>query len=236
MIRKSALLGRSTGWKALFSSDAKPVPIFERNEKKTPGRLIAIHPENQMPIFERTILRERFLQVGNDEGTQSFYPIPKFATRKGMTLDEVLAIINLPKDLGQHPQLQQPIILEIFCHELVLRLGGTRFHVPISGRLAVNNVTLERALTLIAAPSDEVPRDGRLGMVKNKMVHLLNGSDGYYMRYGQLSFPLPERFSHNPGAFKLEDAQKILANYRMEQRKKADTKAVESKIMALESK
>ncbi len=115
------------------------------------------------------------------------------------------------------------------CRELVLRLDGTRFQVPISGRLALNNVTLERALTLVA--SDEVPSDGRLGMIKNKMIHLMNGSTGYFMLYGQLAFELPERFSYNPGAFTLEDAKKILASYRLTQKKRAEAKAIPESAM-----
>ena len=237
MIRRRVFWNKGSSLKASFSSAVSPMLIVDKNEKKTTGRLIGIHPESKMPIFERTLLRERYLQVGNDESTQSFYPVPKFAAKKAMTLDEMMAIISLPKNLGEHPHLKQSIILEVSCHELVLRLDGTRFQVPISGRLAVNNVTLERALTLVAAPSNEAPSDGRLGMIKNKMVHLMNGSNGYFMRYGQLAFDLPERYSHNPGAFTLDDAKKILASYRLEQKKKADARAFqELGVKALQGK
>ncbi len=46
---------------ALISSEVSPTPIVDKNEKKTPGRLVRFHPDSKSPIFERTILRERYL-------------------------------------------------------------------------------------------------------------------------------------------------------------------------------
>lgn len=206
---------RSLGYLAVRGKVACSELVPTQKEHTFP-HFIGLEPGTLLPIYARSILRQRFLQVGIEERDRRYYPVPKFHSI--ISLEEALELISLPKPLGVHPELNKNVILEVVDHELALRIDDTRLRHVIGGRLKVTNVTLERAVTMMAAPERSLPCDGRLGEYNGRMVHILSGADGYYIRYGSLNVPI---FTKNPGAFTLNDAIKALMSFKEKVKKNA---------------
>jgi len=84
---------------------------------KEPPKPIGIYPENGEPIYVLSGRFGPFVQVGETKKGSKVKPrrasIPKETDPAKITLEEALHYLSLPRELGVHPETQQPIFANI---------------------------------------------------------------------------------------------------------------------------
>jgi DNA topoisomerase-1 len=130
-----------------------------------------------------------------------------------ITLEQALAILSLPRDIGLHPQSQQPILAGVGRFGPYLKHGPA--YVSLGPDEDVLSIGLNRAVTLI----DEAPQRQRRGAKPlrelgahpddGKVVEVYAGRYGPYVKHGKLNASLPK--DSPPEGVTLEEAVRLLA-------------------------
>ncbi len=169
-------------------------------QQKTDGpEVLATHPENGLPIFVKEGPYGPYVQLGED--TKEGKKPKRMSLLKGMKPEDVdeelaLQLLALPRRLGKHPETGKVV------NASVGRYGPyvvhDRKYVSLKEPMAVLNITLERAVALLAAAPEkrgttretlkelgEHPDDG-------KPVRVYNGRYGPYVNHGRINATLPK--------------------------------------------
>jgi DNA topoisomerase-1 len=128
-----------------------------------------------------------YVQLGEPEGKEKprRQSLLKGMTQDDVTLDKALALLSLPRDLGAHPEDQQPVLAGVGRFGPYIKHGAKYKSIPADE--SVLAIGMNRAMTLLAEakatgrgraavkpiriignhPADEAPielYDGRYGM------------------------------------------------------------------------
>lgn len=158
------------------------------------GEPIGVHPETQEPIFVKTGRFGPYVEMGADKKTSRKASIPAHITPDGISLEEALKLLSLPRDLGVHPDSGKPVTA-----------GTGRF-----GPFIVHNgdfrslkkgddpydITYARAMEILKEPKKvragtEIVREiGEHPKTKKKM-YLYKSKSGFFLKKGFKRIAVP---------------------------------------------
>jgi len=173
-------------------------------------RVLGTDPATGLEVSLRKGPYGHYVQLGEAEGKTK----PKRAsltrtmTPADMDLGRALALLNLPREIGRHPESGEPIMAGLGRFGPYLQHAGS--YVSLKGEDDVLTIGLNRAVALIAdAPRKtpaktlgDHPKDG-------KPITLKSGRFGPYVQHGSLMATLPKGVDGE--TLTLEKAVEILA-------------------------
>jgi DNA topoisomerase-1 len=136
------------------------------------------------------------------------WPVPREPSDEA--LQRALRVLSLPRALGVHPQTRKPVEASVGRFGPYVKHDGAFKSIPKSE--SVYEITLERALGLLAAPKNAPGGGGRdLGPhpIDRKPVSVMSGRYGPYVKHGQVNVTIPSDV--DPSALTLDDAVDLLA-------------------------
>jgi DNA topoisomerase-1 len=156
-------------------------------------RVLGTDPATGLEVSLRKGPYGHYVQLGEAEGKAK----PKRASlarnmaAADMDLERALALLNLPREVGRHPETGEPILAGLGRFGPYLQHTGS--YVSLKGEDDVLTIGLNRAVALIAdapakAPAKTVgnhPKDG-------KPITLRTGRFGPYVKHGALMATLPK--------------------------------------------
>ncbi len=140
-----------------------------------------------------------YLQLGPDPDDGSKpkrISIPKNMQAETITLEQARQLLSLPRCLGTHPEDGSEVTTHIGRYGPYVTHEGT--YATLSGTDTVFNITLERALTLLAEKkkgrraSPKVLRELGAHPDDQQPVRLLDGRYGPYVKHNRLNASLPK--------------------------------------------
>jgi DNA topoisomerase-1 len=151
-------------------------------------------------------------------------------------LDQALALLALPRDIGKHPETGEPITAGIGRYGPYVTHGGA--FISLKGDDDVLTIGLNRAVAVIAdSPKKDPPKQLGNHPGDGKPVSLRQGRWGAYLHHGSTRAHIPK--GTDPETLTLEDALPILAakaakgGKRAKPKKKAAKKKTAKKRAAI---
>jgi DNA topoisomerase-1 len=158
-----------------------------------------------------------YAQLGEAEGKEKpkRASLPKGYSATELTLEQALAILALPRELGKHPEDGQPIVAGIGRFGPYVRHGSQYRSIPADEDVLV--IGMNRAVALLAEPKagrgarqpvkplrslGQHPDDGQ-------PVEVYSGRYGPYVKHGKINATLTKGLS--PETVTLEQALPLLA-------------------------
>jgi len=188
-------------------NDMPPADLVESeikrllSEKKTGPTPLGYDPASGEPIFVLQGPYGPYVQRGengNSEGKSRPKPqrvsLPKGVAPESVTLDQAIALLNLPRTLGRHPDSGEPVEAGIGRFGPYVRHNGEYRSLAASDD--VLTVTLERALALLAQAKGrqrtELLRELGPHPDDGEPVGLYDGRYGPFVKHGKLNASLPK--------------------------------------------
>jgi DNA topoisomerase-1 len=127
-------------------------------------------------------------------------------------LETALKVLSLPRVLGNHPDTGKPVEANVGRFGPYVKHDGAFKSIPKAE--SVYDITLERAVQLLAAPKSGHPSAApgkELGLhpIDNKPVVLMTGKYGPYVKHGNVNATVPSDM--NAQEITLDDAVDLLA-------------------------
>lgn len=180
-------------------------------EKEKGDTVMGIHPEHDLPVLLKSGPYGPYMQLGDDEqeGKPKRVSLPKGMQPEDVDWDTALALINLPRELGNHPETGKVIKAHIGRYGPYVQHGST--FASLTKDDDVLAVELDRALELIAKKEaknkpqrvlGEHPEDG-------KMVEIWEGRYGPYVKHNKTNASLPKNRAID--SITMEEAVELLA-------------------------
>ena len=183
------------------------------------------HPGTGEPIYVKTGRYGDYVQLGDPtpEGKgrkrSATTGKPKMASlwpsmnRGSLTLDEALLVLSFPRDLGRHPDTDEPVTVQDGRFGPYVRSGKESRSLERHEQLAT--VTLEQALELLRQPKRR--RGASASVLRELGEHPENGLDlsvkkgrfGPYVTDGQVNASLPK--GRDPQEVDVAEAVELLA-------------------------
>jgi DNA topoisomerase-1 len=181
-------------------------------------RLVGVDAKTGVNVYAIHGRFGAYVQLGEtpDKGSKEK---PKRASLTGgvtestVTLEEALKLLELPRELGRHPESGQPIVAGLGRFGPYVKHGDDYRSLTADDDLFT--VGLERALALFAEPK----KSGRRQMTKRvirqieatdggKALQVLEGRYGPYVTDGETNASVPN--GTDPAALSLEDARTLI--------------------------
>ncbi len=171
--------------------------------KKTEGpQVIGNDPESELPVLLKVGPYGPYVQLGEDDPNSKTKP-KRASLLKGMTPDDLtmetaLALLSLPRTLGEHPETGKPV------QAGVGRFGPFVVHDGVYANLrapdSVLDIELDRALELLAEKANGAGRRGASKTVLKELgehpeggaVQVLDGRYGSYVNWKKVNATLPK--------------------------------------------
>jgi len=183
-------------------ADLRPADVDELVELSRRGPVsIGTHPEYQEEIYVLVGRYGPYFQLGektDDNPTPKRASLPKGIKPKDAPLDLAIQLLNLPRELGEHPETKKPILANIG------RFGPYVMHDGDFRSLKkdddVYEIVLARGLELLNEPRGsrgaKVIKDfGRIEELKKK-VGIYDGKYGFYIKAGTKNIGLPDELKN----------------------------------------
>jgi DNA topoisomerase-1 len=185
-------------------------------------RLLGVDPRTGMNVYAIHGRFGAYVQLGEtpDKGSKDK---PKRASLTGgmtestVTLDEALKLLALPRELGAHPESQQPIVAGLGRFGPYVKHGDD--YRSLSADDDVFTVALDRALALFAEPKKSARRQMTRRVIRQiegtdggKAIQVLEGRYGPYVTDGETNASL--RRGDDPESLDLDRALELLAERR----------------------
>lgn len=171
--------------------------------KKTEGPQVIGHdPESELPVLLKVGPYGPYVQLGEDDPNSKTKP-KRASLLKGMspddlTMETALALLSLPRTLGEHPETGKPV------QAGVGRFGPFVVHDGVYANLrapdSVLDIELDRALELLAAKANGAGSRGASKTVIKELgehpeggaVQVLDGRYGPYVNWKKVNATLPK--------------------------------------------
>ena len=188
-------------------------------EADTGPRLIGEDPETKLPISVKKGPYGHYVQRGEPEGDTKpkRVSIPRNMSVHELTLEQALGLLQLPRNVGEHPETHEMIKAGIGRFGPYLQLGKLYASLPADEDILV--VGMNRAVDLLteAANKKGRGRGGAAAALKelgnhpddSKPVTLHSGRYGHYVKHGKTNATLPKGVE--PDSVTLEQALPLLA-------------------------
>jgi len=185
---------------ASIPPDAAPGDIEQEDlagfiaEKERGDDVLGIHPEHEMPVFVKKGPYGSYVQLGDDEqeGKPKRVSVPKNMDPASFDFDKALKLLELPKELGNHPDTGSVIKANIG------RYGPYVQHGSVFASLTKDDDILEigydRAIELIAKKE---ARNKPLRVIgehpeSGEMIEVWEGRYGPYVKHQRTNASLPK--------------------------------------------
>src|SRR6266436_2419256 len=203
----------------------------EGDEIAAADTLLGTDPASGLPIFLKKGPYGHYVQLGPDaEHKPKRVALPRSAKPADIDLDAALRLLALPRELGRHPETDEPIVAGIGRFGAYIKHGTTfKSLAPDDDVLTIG---LNRAVVLLAEPVAE--RRGGPRLVRELGEHpeggvvgLYRGRYGPYVSHDRVFASLPR--ATDPDTFSLDQAVSLLAAQRRKgkgQKRKSNRSAV----------
>ncbi|NNF03480.1 MAG: DNA topoisomerase I, partial [Rhodothermales bacterium] len=181
------------------------------DEKEKGDTVLGIHPEHDQPVLLKSGPYGHYIQLGDDEqeGKPKRVSLPKGLQPDDVGFEKGLSLINLPRELGNHPDTGQVIKAHIGRYGPYVQHGST--FASLTKDDDVLEVELDRALELIAKKEaknkpqrvlGEHPEDGN-------MIEIFEGRYGPYVKHNRTNASLPKNRAID--SLTMDEALELLA-------------------------
>ncbi|WP_372786717.1 type I DNA topoisomerase [Phenylobacterium sp.] len=192
-------------------------PIGQAEEGDTPSgdRELGVDSETGMTVFLKSGRFGAYVQLGDGDKPKRS-SLPKGWSAPDMDLEKGLRLLRLPREVGLHPEDNQPILAGIGRFGPFVQHAGT--YANLSGADEVFEVGLNRAVTLLAEKrAGGAGRRGEATALKDLGAHpadgapvrVLSGRYGPYIKHGATNANVPR--GTDPAAVTMEQAVALLA-------------------------
>ncbi len=171
-----------------------------------------------------------YIQLGDTDGEEKpkRVTLPKDVMPDEVDLETAVALLALPRHVGQHPETNKKIVAGIGRYGPYLR--HDQKYVSLKGDDNVLTVGLNRAVVLIAEAAQRGGRGPSATVLKelgnhpddDKPINVLDGRYGPYVKHGKINATLPKDTS--PEAVTLEQALELIAARAAKGKKKPAAK------------
>lgn len=148
-------------------------------------RVLGIHPEVDQPVLLKSGPYGPYVQLGDNdqEGKPKRVSLPPGVEPAEVDFDLGLQIIDLPRELGEHPESGQPITANIGRYGPYVKHKGT--FASLKDADNVLTVGLDRALELLRAQEDRNKPDRVIGdhPGSGESVEVWTGRYGPYVKH-----------------------------------------------------
>ena len=150
------------------------------------GNSLGAHPNLNKQMVVRSGRYGTYLQIGDDtDKNKSTHSLPAWLDSASCTIDDALQFASLPLSIGNHPDLNEPIVLEVSSRKLCASIPTYSVRLPLPDHTYINDVTVDVALQYLPT-TEEIMRSQRLlgedEHRDNAKVWLKKGRFGYYVR------------------------------------------------------
>lgn len=175
-------------------------------------------PDTGKPVYVKSGRFGPYIQLGHPDDEEK----PKNAgLLKGMSVEDInleiaLRLLQLPRDLGEHPEMKEPVVASNGRYGPYIKCGNETRSLP--AEISPIDVTFEKALELLAQPKTRgrgrgAPKEPiktfEASPVTGNPVQLLDGRYGPYVTDGETNASLPR--DAKPEELKFEEALDLLA-------------------------
>ena len=185
---------------------------------KNNGIVIGNDPDTNLPIYAIEGKLGAYVQLGdNPDKNDKEAPKPRRASlARGMkpetlTLEQATKLLSLPRELGTHPTLNEPIIANI--GRFGPYVGVNREFRSLKKNDDPYTITFERALELLSKPKalpkgTELIRSLGKHPKTGKEIQLLKSKSGTFLRKGLRRIYIPDNM--NVGTMTIDDALMLM--------------------------
>ncbi len=181
---------------------------------------LGVHPDTGEEVYLLNGRYGAYVQIGKtpEKVKGKKLPAPKRATvpkdkpMEDVTLEDAVHYLQLPRELGLHPDTNEPVIANIGQYgPYIGHVGDFR---SLKGDDDPYTITFERALEILKEPKrlrkgEKHVKDLGVNPKTKKMVAVFESKSGKYLKKGFQRIWLPENV--NMKKFSLEDALKLLS-------------------------
>ena len=175
-------------------------------------RTLGTHPETGQAVFAGRGRFGPFVQLGErDDGKPKYASLPPDMSPYAVTLDEAVALLRLPRKLGQHPD-GRPVFAGCGVKGPYVQLGerGGKVrprYLRLPESLSVFEVTLEEALAVKPTPRKQ---RAPVKAFDGESIQVLSGRYGPYVTDGRRNVSVPR--GQDPARLSLEQCRELLSN------------------------
>jgi len=193
----------------------RPIGEAEDGDRPSGDRELGVDPETGMTVFLKSGRFGAYVQLGDGEKPKRS-SLPKGWSAPDMDLEKGLRLLRLPREVGLHPEDNQPILAGIGRFGPFVLHAGT--YANLSGADEVFEVGLNRAVDLLAQKrAGGAGRRGEATALKDLGEHpseggpvkVLAGRYGPYIKHGATNANVPR--GTDPQDVTLEQAVALLA-------------------------
>jgi DNA topoisomerase-1 len=193
----------------------RPIGQAEDGDAPSGDRELGVDPDTGLTVFLKSGRFGAYVQLGDGEKPKRS-SLPKGWSAPDMDLEKGLRLLRLPREVGLHPEDQQPIVAGIGRFGPFVLHAGT--YANLSGADEVFEVGLNRAVDLLAEKrAGGAGRRGEATALKDLGAHpedgqpvrVLSGRYGPYIKHGSTNANVPR--GSDPQEMTLDAAVLLLA-------------------------
>jgi len=194
----------------------RPFGSPEDGDGENGDRELGVDPETGLTVFLKTGRFGPYVQLGEEEKPKRS-SLPKGWSAAAMDLEKGLRLLRLPREVGLHPEDNQPITAGIGRYGPFVLHAGT--YANLSSADEVFDVGVNRAVALLAEKRSTAAarRGGEPTALKDLGAHpadgqpikVLAGRYGPYVKHGSTNATIPK--GTDPAALTLEQAVALIA-------------------------
>ncbi|NDF13462.1 MAG: DNA topoisomerase I, partial [Proteobacteria bacterium] len=198
-------------------------------------KLLGTDPVSTLEVTLRKGPYGMYVQLGEEKKPKRS-SLPKGLNAADVDLAKALSLLELPREVGIHPETGEKIMANIGRFGPYLLHAG--MYVNLKGDDDVLDIGMNRAVTLIAEKVAKGPGKGRnmaevlkaLGEHNGEKVEILKGRYGPYIKFAKKNITLPK--GKEPADYTLEDVIPLLPAAKGGKKKAAAKKAPAKKADA----
>ena len=194
-----------------FDKDFEPTvdkAMNSRSAHKAGERLLGTDPKSGKPVFVKIGRFGPLVQIGTAEDAEKpqFAQLPKELSMETVTLDEVLELFKLPRELGQF-------------ESKTVTIGAGRFgpyvlhdkkYTSLPKDVDPMTITLDQAIRVIQEKRLEEKKRHLKIFLEDEKLEILNGRYGPYLAYDGKNYRLPKALHEKAAELKYEECMEII--------------------------
>ena len=191
-------------------SEADLAAFIDANEDE---RVVGIHPEAELPILLKSGPYGPYVQLGDDdEKKPKRTSLPKGTQPGDVDLDLAVALVGLPRTLGEHPETGKPILANIGRYGPYVQHERTFASLKPADGDNMLTVELDRALELISEKARKNAPLRTLGThpQTDKPIDVFEGRYGPYVKHEKTNATIPKDVDKDQ--ITLEQAVQLIDN------------------------
>ncbi|RMA43016.1 type I DNA topoisomerase [Rhodophyticola porphyridii] len=207
-------------------------PPGDGDEDQAEERMLGVDPDTSLPVHLKTGRFGPYVQLGEvteEEKKPKRASLPKGWDATQMDIDKALMLLNLPREVGKHPEDGEPVEAGIGRYGPFVKHG--RIYANLPDVEEVWTVGMNRAVELIAAKAAK--RGGRGATVPplhelgdhpehGGAVNVMEGRYGPYVKWDKVNATIPKGTA--PADVTMEMAVQLIAERQAKGGKKRTTR------------